>query len=245
MVYRGISAFALFIASLGSANADVMVSVTGSGPTGSYAVAEQILGVEWETTQAYQDVSIEVPLWCGDCRPQDPPVQVEAYLSSTIGPSTTANQLIASSSMPLSYDGTATCPFSYSYPLTSCQWITVFSGLDLAPGRYFLTLNASFGPGPGYASWMESPTATVETAPGVTTDSLGYFANNNLDPVTPNNTVPDFLFPPDSTFDTLSGVGFEFQVIADAPEPSALLLLAVPALFFIMKQRTRKPAPSE
>jgi hypothetical protein len=187
--------FAAVLALASGAFADTIVSVTGTANSG-YPLGEQngyIFEASWTTATAYSNVSIAAEVGNYGAEAFD------AYLTTTVGPTETAADQIAS--LP---------DFS---PATENEVDTLFSGLDLPPGTYYLVL-ADNDPNL-FDVWLGNPGATPATAAGVTFDGDGYATN-----------LPD-TNPLTSTFTVQQDLGLFFQVTGDAsslPEPGSLSL---------------------
>jgi len=121
------------------ASADVVFSVTGQ-QVYEIGVGYHWYAEGWSLNQAYSNVSVATTVG-------NPGDRVSFYLTTGIGPGTAA-------------DVVASTTFT---PLSSQETDTVFSGLDLGPGNYFVVM-ASFS---GSVWWPGNP-ATVQVAPGVT-----------------------------------------------------------------------------
>src|SRR5579885_470695 len=112
--------------------------VSVSGPLGTgYALGgkgvEQALEAGWTASQAYSDVSISAEVGS----PPNPftllprSSQITAYLTTRIGPAETVGDQIASVTFTTS---------------TEAELRTLFTGLSLAPGTYYLALTGAYTP---------------------------------------------------------------------------------------------------
>jgi hypothetical protein len=177
---------------------------TGVGANGPAVFAAQFEEQGWTQTQTYTDVSIQVALYSWT------PGAIftgTAYLTNAIGPG--ANSSVSDSAT-----------YSGETESTTPEIITLFSGLTLGPGSYFLTLSSADNAGnmPG-AIWDEcavSPCSPIAIAPGVTLLSQNFAGATN----------ENSSFPPDSSFSAASQI-LNLTVTGNpadpsAPEPSSL-----------------------
>jgi hypothetical protein len=204
--------FGLALALTPATFADSIVSSNGIAEAevelgGSFS--SQILEVSWTASSAYSNVSIAAEVGLdGQSSP------ISAWLTTAIGPTETAADQIASAS------------FS---PVTGDEVDTIFSGLNLAPGTYYLVLTGGFT-GLADSWWSTIGPATTATAAGVTFGGDG--AANSLSMGAPNYTSPAA-----SAFVSNNGLGLLFQVtgsvvsaesgesgLSVAPEPGSLSL---------------------
>jgi hypothetical protein len=156
-----------------------IVSQTGTTTAGILALSS----VSWTQSSTYSNIRITASFF--NFTPSSPGAAATgtAYLTTQIGSGTTVAQQIAS--VPVAVTSTA--------PVT----VTLFSGLTLGPGTYYLSVNPNSAVrAPDNLTWagiFSGGGATVTTAPGVT-------ANENTDvPSTPA------AYPPASTF--IGGLG--------------------------------------
>jgi hypothetical protein len=207
--------------SAGFASAGTIISVTGTPNDFSFSVggsgADQVLASSWTQTGSYDNVSISAVLANG--------ATMSAFLTDKIGPGTTASDVIASTSVT---------------PSTAPETDTIFSGLSLGAGSYYLVLAVPGGATLGGWYGTDPATVTTTTDAGVT-GALDAFADK------PSN-LPDDAFPPDSAFDATPGDNDEnllFTVTGDAvsatPEPSSFILLGLAgACLFAPKLRSQQ-----
>ncbi len=113
--------------------------------------------VSWTQTVTYTNVVITANI----VGPEKDFDQGTAYLMSQIGPGTTAaNEIVA--------------PGAYSSSSPISIQMTLFSGLTLGPGSYFLVL----APVKGLLEWDAGTTPFIESlGTGVTAGSAGYFSS--------------------------------------------------------------------
>lgn len=221
---------ALFaLASIAVADPVTVVSVTNDTPgTGGFVVAAtQFLQNSWSQTNSYTDVSISAWLF-GDFvagrEVSSATVIGRANPDPSAGTIGTAYLTSASLAAPLTQ--------SFTFPDLVAK-VSLFSGLDLPAGTYFLTL-ASTSPRGGV--WSNSFLGGGED---VTVDS-GVVLE------TPGFSPPGFLNssnPPESTFLPTENPGF-FEVTgtpggAPVPEPSSMGLAGMVAAGLILWRRVR------
>lgn len=120
---------------------------------------------------------------------------------------------------------------AFTFPSTESS-ITLFSGLDLPAGTYYLSV---VGDSPSYGSgWISSTAPTIQTGPG------DAFANNYgfRSPTTP------FLPSSDVWVDSPHSPNYAVTGTSAVPEPAAsgLLLFAFP---FLMPARRRRKVDME
>jgi len=210
--------FAAAMIGVPSALAETIVSVSGTA-SDNFAVdtpIDQILAVSWTTSSAFSNVSIAVEVGNYDAGGSS----IFAYLTTAIGPGeTSANQIAA-------YNFSAGAG-----PETD----TLFSGLSLGAGTYYLVLSGNFSQwwGTGGAS-----SATTDTGAGVTFGSDSF-----------TNTALALSNPPASSFHSFDG-GLLFQVTGDSggasggastPEPGSICLVATGVMLcgFLLWKRKR------
>jgi hypothetical protein len=201
--WAAITALALMGAALPGAAASTIVSIadTNSGtgyvlqlPASSPSMFGGVLAASWSTTNAYTGVTIQADVYGSQSG--------TAYLMSQIGTGTTAAEQIASA--------------GYTAAATAGSLTTLFSGLSLPSGTYFLVLA---GPTtPNLNDWEIPPSPVITTDAATTLGSFFGAANNP-----PNQTTVNLAYPPGSNFSTLGGDPV-FQVTGTlasaAPEPT-------------------------
>jgi hypothetical protein len=135
-------------------HAGTIISVTGSNQInwslndvqGPYV---QTLGAGWSTAQAYNNVTVTAELGLGDAVA---PLTIEAFLTRTIGAGTTVADEVASTILSASPATFAPTP------------ITIFTGLELTAGTYFLTIAAIGQDG----IWFGDESPLITATPGTT-----------------------------------------------------------------------------
>jgi len=159
----------------------------------------QVVGSAWSIDQEYNDVSITTVLDAISGQSSG-----TAYLVTQIGPGATPASEVASSSFSVTGSYTPT---------------TLFTGLALPTGTYYLVLSSS-NEGLG---WWGTLQPVVQAAPGVV-DVGGIVAGSDrsIGPV-------DYNYPPGSTFDgpfaADQGASFIDITGSEAPEPATWVLL--------------------
>jgi hypothetical protein len=175
-----------------------------------------VLGQSWSSSNSYVNVNISAALTRGLCCPTDPIVSVIAYLTSQIGPGTTIADQIATATVPVPGPG------------PNATYTTLFSGLTLGPGNYFLTLAAADPTDAGTAAWWYDSFARILTDTGVAW--LGKYGTNS----------PDSSYPPATLFSLQTKDGTGLQVTGDppsnVPEPSTFRPFAL-GLFVLLNLR--------
>jgi len=185
-----------------------IISVTDSDPDlpgNGNIVSNTALAMSWQQSQGFNNVTVSAAIGANLPIGSGEPV-ITAFLTTQVGAGTTlATHQVATASVnvPLSGD---------PHPL-----LTIFSGLTLGPGTYFLSVFHSSG---GSPDWNFEPSATVTSDVGATAAGL-YRALSPFDGV----------YLPASTFSLLtSGSGF-FTVTGDVdnavPEPSTFALIGI------------------
>lgn len=181
--------------------ASTVVSIGGSNDT-SYTLgtsADQVLVESWSSTNSYTGVSVSFVT--NDLfSPPQLGVSGTAYLMSQIGSGTTVSDQIAKTSFTTNTAGIST--------------ISLFSGLTLGPGQYFLVLAGASSDRP-WLTWEASNPqsgAVLTQGPGVTWTG-DYFATSGVGSL-------DTSYIPASTFE-FDGTGGRrpiFTLMSKPPE---------------------------
>ncbi len=191
-----------------AAHAVTIYDVTGPSPFG---FANQTVLVEgWSQNALYNNVTITAPLEDNSSGGPIGGVEGTVYLKNRIGPGTTAANLVAP---PVTVSG-----------LTSTFTVrTLFTGLTLGPGSYYLTFRST-NSDPLSMSMEGSSTPTVTVGPGVS--DAGGDGQITPDPFPP--ATPVALTPPGNLFVTVTGtLVSNFSAPAISPAVLALLGLAL------------------
>jgi hypothetical protein len=172
---------------------------TGGTPISNVTVFEELFhSVSWTFSGSFTNVEVAVSLTNGD---NEGGHQGTAYLMTQIGPGTTAAHELA------------TTPFTFA-PVAGfdqLSYVSLFSGLSLGPGSYYVVMTSSGCGACGITVFSDSST----TAPGVTIGSARFTNTPAMDPYAPAST---WFGGGNDLFYTLSG---------DAvPEPGTIVLFA-------------------
>lgn len=186
----------LILVSMGvAAQAATIYSVTGPSPFG---FANQTVLVEaWSQAAFYNNVTITAPLEDNSSGGPIGGVEGTVYLTNRIGPGTTAANLVAP---PVTVSG-LTNTFSVR---------TLFTGLTLPPGTYYLTFRST-NSNPLSMSMEGSSTPALTLGTGVS--DLGGDGQITPDPFPPATAVS--LSQPGNLFVTVTGT-----FVASAPIPA-------------------------
>ena len=169
----------------GAAHAATIYDVSGPGPFG---FANQTVLVEgWNQNALYNNVTITAPLEDNSSGGPIAGVEGTVYLTNRIGPGTTVANLVAP-------------PVPVSGLNNTFTVRTLFSGLTLGPGQYFLTFRST-NSNPLSMSMEGSSTPTVTVGPGVS--DAGGDASLTPDPFPPATAVTPT--PPGNLFVTVTG----------------------------------------
>lgn len=180
-----------------AAHADTIVSNQGQ-PSALYNNDPE--GASWTQAAAYTNVSISALLSSGS---SSDPGAGTVYLTNSYGAGTTqANVLAETTFSNLAYEPTGQT--------------TIFSGLNLGPGTYYLITSSNLGLGGLDWEGLTTPTTTTGSGDTFNGELLGF----------PGNAFA----PSDAFILTSAGSPVGLQVTGDAavsvaPEPASLLLL--------------------
>jgi hypothetical protein len=201
-----------------------------------------VVAASW--TQAVAATSVSISAMIADLHPGPSHPPAMAFLTTSIGPRATIGNQVAPA---VSFNA----PARYPNP----PYTTLFSGLDLAPGTYYLVLVGSADRRTGnvfpvrYSWWGEGVhyggadnDAIVNLARGF---SLGPYFNAYNDPAYCDNApfcgLIDESFFPASEFDDWDSrqSGYLFFKVETVPEPATAALIALGAFLGIALRTLR------
>lgn len=217
-------ALTAFVAGFAVARAGTLVEVSGPndiGTTFSSLGNNDAVGFSLASAQTNVSVSVSLAAFtAGDWN-------LQAFLTRQIGPGTTAvAHEVASSATVITLPGSTFLP-----PYTITPY-TVFSGLNLAAGNYYLILSGTFNTTNVF--WVSSPSADVITSTtGGSAVILGQGQAGD-----PNAYLPASQFPTSGDFD------FWFKVTGDpvidpnaVPEPSTFAFCGIAIALAVVARR--------
>ena len=207
------------------ASADpIYIQASGTGLIGSQFVGggdltrygvDQPWSVGWTQTGTYTNVSISADVNITGS-PGDPPIKPTdtglSFLTTQVGAGTTVADQIAS--------GTFAGPSDWATNPTP-NWITLFTGLTLGPGTYYLTLD-TLGYGGGWRVDTSSDVALLGSGVTPAGEFYGYCDGSTGYPCggyAPART----LYPDDSPYQ----LRVDVEGTSAVPEPSSLFLLGI------------------
>jgi hypothetical protein len=206
--------FFLFAVSVNlSRGQGVVISVSGPPDTthqydGGLAVLNSLLAASWTTTGTYSNVNISVDLGANSG------ATGRAYLTTQIGPGTATNKQVASA--------------SFTFPATS-SFVSVFAGLNLTAGTYYLILQQTANGSTGDGVWLGTPSPTLVTAANVTANGE-YWSYNAIQ-----------SYAPATSFYEVVPTYFDYNVTGvSVPEPSGICLFALGSGIVILGFRRKR-----
>ncbi len=174
----------------GVCSAQFIIDTNVTGITGGSSVTNtQYNAINFSLTSSFSNVAVEAALYTVNGAGNG-----FAYLTTQVGPGTNASHVVATG--PAVFVGGG--------------YKTLFSGLDLGPGSYWIVLGST---GPDGAIQLSS-TATYTTHPNASVGGM-YFSASGI----------DAGFAPASTF-TASGLGNRLFRVTPAPSAAGLLAIA-------------------
>jgi hypothetical protein len=203
----------------------VIISATAPPALSTGIGGSSLVSTSWSQSGAYADVTITAlvnSLIVGESP------SATAYLTTEIGPGTTATDEIAHSAF------TVPTQLPVCSPSSCGAFVTLFSGLTLGPGDYFLTMGPPTG-GLSAVGWFPAINPTVVEDIGVTQGPCVFASGTEVAP-----------YPPASAFGSALGVCGRDDVMnftvtgaaaTSAPEPVAAILIASGALFLLIIRR--------
>lgn len=206
-----VTSLLLLLLSAAGLQAATIVSVMAPPGLSTLVTSTRALTTSWSTTQTYTNVSIAILV--NSSQPGNPAPSADAYLTNLLGPGTTAaaNQIASTN-----FTVPATLPVCS--PFGNCgAMVTLFSGLTLGPGTYYLTLGTAVPLSPPRVGWFPAPTPTIVLDSGVTLGPSLF------------SDAPDLGYPPASNFN-IPEFPFIVEIIgtpAAVPEPGAASLVAL------------------
>jgi hypothetical protein len=207
-----------FVCALTSASQAATVVGVGANTGTSFRIggpASQVETISWTQSTGYTSVSISALVGSIDGSPRS----VTAYLTSAIFPGAPAPIATTVFSVP---------SFANEGAITLA---TIFSGLTLGPGNYYLTLFNGDTTGSANIRWARAPLSF-----GTLVAANGEFLSNSTNG-TPNTTDPwRSVFVASAFYDN------GFQVLGTpVPEPSTLTLgTGLLAIFALVARRASK-----
>lgn len=198
--------------------AGTVISVTSS-PDLSALIDNGSLAVSWSQSRAYSGVNIAVLV--DSALVGETPI-ADAYLTTRLGSGTTIADEVAYTAF------TVPQQLPVCSPASCGAWVTLFSGLSLGPGTYFLAV----APDPvsvGVVGWFPAENPTVVEDVGVSLLD-GYYSTNLAS------------YPPASDFVGASfsmNFGVTETAATPTPEPGSLVLVGTALVGLAGRLRTR------
>jgi hypothetical protein len=195
----------------------IIISVTAPPVLSTLIDSSSIVSTSWSQSKAYTGVSITALV---DSAIVGQTPTADAYLTTAIGPGTTTAEEIAHAQFTVP----AILPVC---SVNSCgAMVTLFSGLSLGPGNYFVTMGPDAS-SVGTVGWFPALNPTVVTDTGVS-EGTSFIASAVAS------------YPPASGFTALD-VAMNFTVTGTAasriPEPPTSTLIAFGVLFLLLGTR--------
>jgi len=217
-----------------SAFSDTVFSQTSIGTPGDSGgiYPSQFLATSWTATGSYSNVSISAEVGDYICAITNCGITytstIDAYLTTAIGPSRAISNAPFTGPQETVADQIAVGTVTVG-PSAGPEWDTLFSGLSLAPGTYFLVLANGTGSDYWFGTNGQGGAITTTTGTGVTFD--GEYASGSIFGAINGSNPPDS----DWSGPSVGDFGLSFQVTGDpssgsgsgspVPEPSSISLL--------------------
>jgi len=204
------------------AGAETLIGFTDANPTGAASLGlgfDFNAAAEWTQSVAASNVTVQAVLeTLGD------PSSGNWWITRAIGPAATAADVVAAGKYTPNHED----DFFAVEDFNALPRVVLATGLDLAPGSYFLVLGAPSG---REAVWAGDTVtgAPATLAPGFAVD--GYQATGTPAP-----------FGPSAAFTPLGGFNFDFELIgSSAPEPGtwSLMILGFGLAGAALRRRAR------
>lgn len=228
-------------AGLSNAQATTLLSVADSASTPNIAWEAGISdktywAASWTQSVASTNTQVSAAVFYQPLAIQD--YSVTAYLMRALGPTATAADIVASTSLVTPDIGLIDI-FNYS----SASNTTFFSGLDLSAGTYFLLLAGADSDDWAFvAQWLGAPASSADISgmPGFSAGpsyAAGGWLASVVDPPWQAEFVESQAPFSDETFNLYLRVSGQEQVV---PEPPVLPLLAFGLLITALGRRRTK-----
>jgi hypothetical protein len=208
----------------------IIISVTAPPALSTLIDSSSIVSTSWSESKSYTDVSIAALV---DSAIVGGTPTADAYLTTQIGPGTTTADEIARTRF------TVPVALPVCSPASCGAMVTLFSGLSLGPGNYFVTM----GPDPissGVVGWFPALDPTVVLDTGVSEGNS--FIASGVASYPPASAFEVYTieisppFPP-MIVDVAMNLTVTGTAAAPIPEPATATLMAFGALFLLVSRR--------
>jgi hypothetical protein len=187
-----------------------LITPNGAPITNISVLSEFFQTVSWTFSESFTNVEVAVSLTNGD---NEIGHQGTAYLMTQIGPGTTVAHELA----------TTLFTFAPVGGFDQLSYVSLFSGLSLGPGSYYVVMTSSESCG---ACGISAFTDSFTTAPGAAVGSQRFVGPAGMDPYAP---ASNWAGGGQDLFFTLSG--------DEVPEPGTILLLGAGLLGLVIARR--------
>jgi hypothetical protein len=212
-------------------NASIIISVTATPHLSTIIGDFEVVSTSWSESNSYTDVSITALV---NSPSIGGPPSATAYLTTRIGPGTTVMDEVARAAFAVPLE------LPVCSPTGSCGAnVTLFSGLSLGPGDYFLTMGP---PTDGNVGWFPAIDPTVIEDSGVTLGSCVAAFSSAIAPYPPTSAFG----PPGTCGSGPDNTSFVmiFAVTGTAenavPEPAPVALIGCGALSLLIGRTARQ-----